>query len=99
MQKAARKALSQESADVVARRLSELAAFDNLGQITFRAPPLHFHPLREDGSGTYVIKLRGGDGIVFRPAGDFLSRDDGSPDLATVTEVEIEFIGNYHSDG
>lgn len=95
-EKEARKALSQHSADLVFRRLSELAAFDNLGQIPVRAPPLHFHRLREDASGRFVIKLHGGDGIVFRPVGEFASNDDGSPKLSTVTEIEIEFVGNYH---
>lgn len=96
LQKEARKALSQQSADLVVRRLNELSAFSNLGQIPMRSPPLHFHPLREDASGSFVIKLHGGDGIVFRPIGDFVSNEDGLPNLATVTEVEIEFVGNYH---
>lgn len=58
--KEALKALSQESADVLLRRLQDLAAFDHLGQIPLRQTPLHFHPLREDRSGEYVIKLKGG---------------------------------------
>lgn len=95
-QKDARKALSQQSADLVIRRLGELAAFGNLGQIQLLAPPLHLHPLREDASGAFVIKLHGGDGIVFRPDGDFSSNDDGSPNLSTVTQVTVEFVGNYH---
>jgi hypothetical protein len=95
-QKDARKALSHQSADLVTRRLTQLSAFENLGQIPFRSSPLHFHPLREDASGTFVIKLHAGDGIVFRPVGEFSSNEDGSPNLATVNRVEIEFVGNYH---
>lgn len=96
-EKQARKALERKSADLVTQRLTQLAAFENLGQIPYRATPLHFHPLREDCSGKYVVKLHGADGIVFCPAGEFSTLDDGSPDLSTVVAIEIEFIGNYHA--
>lgn len=96
--KEARKALPLESADRVIRRLTELAAFNNLGEIPFRAPPLHFHLLGQDAKGVYAIKLHGGDGILFRPSGEFKTLPDGSADLSTVTAVTIEFIGNYHAN-
>jgi len=96
--KEARKKLAQRSADLVIQRLGELAAFASLGHIPVRSPPLHFHPLREDDSGKFVVKLHGGDGTVFTATGDFVSLGDGSPDLSTVTQVEIQFVGNYHSD-
>ncbi|GDY11030.1 hypothetical protein LBMAG52_45180 [Planctomycetia bacterium] len=92
------KALSQESAEVLPRRLEDLEAFNNLGQIPIRQTPLHFHPLREDRSGEYVIKLKGGDGIVFRPTGDFETSEDGAPILASVTKIEVVLVGNYHSN-
>ena len=97
--KPALKTLSQESADVLPRRLEDLAAFDNLAQIPFRQPPLHFHPLRENWSGGFVIKLRGGDGVVFEPTGVFTKNEDGAPVLETVTEIEITFVGDYHKNG
>lgn len=96
-QRDARKALSQQSASLVVQRLTQLTAFKDLGQIPVKAPPLHFHPLREDRSGAFVIKLHAGDGIVFRPTGDFETCEDGSPKLSTVSEVEIAFVGNYHN--
>ena len=92
------KALSQESAEVLPRRLEDLEAFNNLGQIPIRQTPLHFHPLREDRSGESVIKLKGGDGIVFRPTGDFDKSEDGTPILASVTKIEVVSVGNYHSN-
>ena len=97
-QKEALKALPQESADVLSRRLEDLEAFNNLGEIPIRQTPLHFHPLREDRSGEYVIKLKGGDGIVFRPNGEFETSDDGTPILASVTKIEVVLVGNYHSN-
>lgn len=95
--KDALKALSQESADVLFRRLEDLAAFNSLAEIPIRQTPLHFHPLREDRSGEYVIKLKGGDGVVFRPVDDFEKDDDGAPILASVTKIEVILVGNYHS--
>lgn len=96
--KEARKALSRESADVLSRRLEDLAAFGDLSQVPFRHTPLHFHPLRENRSGEFVIKLRGGDGVVFSPAGAFRRQDDGTPVLASVAAIEIKSVGNYHSN-
>ena len=103
-QKEAMKALPNESATLVFKRLSQLAALDNLGQIECHAPPLHLHLLTKERKGQgnrpgeFVVKLHGGDGIVFRPAGKFLKLKDGTPDACTVTEIEITRIGNYHGD-
>jgi len=103
-QKEAIKALSKESASLVIQRLSQLAAFDNLGQIQCHAPPLHLHLLTKERrgqgnrSGEFVVKLHGGDGVVFRPTGDFAELEDGTPDINTVTEIEIILIGNYHGN-
>ena len=96
--KEALKALPQESAEVLPRRLEDLAAFKTLEEIPIRQTPLHFHPLREDRTGEYVIKLKGGDGVVFRPVGDFETNEDGAPILASVTKIEVVKVGNYHSN-
>jgi hypothetical protein len=103
-EKEAMKALSGESASLVFRRLSQLAAFDNLGQIQCHAPPLHLHLLTKERKGQgnrpgeFVIKLHGVNGIVFRPASKFVKLKDGTPDVSTVTEIEITLIGNYHGN-
>lgn len=98
-EKAARKALSQDSAARMFRKLQDFAAFNNLAEIPFRAPPLHFHPLTEDRSGEFAIKIHGLDRICFYPVGEFVTDEDGNIDLATVTQVEVNFIGNYHDYG
>ena len=101
-QKEAKQALSAQSAALVPRRLAQLAAFENLGQISPRSAPLHLHLLtkerkgQDNRHGEYVIKLHGGDGIVFRPVGEYSKLTDGTPIIDTVTQVEIVFIGNYH---
>ncbi|WP_197455971.1 hypothetical protein [Stieleria neptunia] len=98
-EKAARKALSQDAAARILRRLEDLAAFSSLAEIPFRAPPLDLHPLSEDRAGEFAIKIHRLDRICFRPAGDFTSDQTGNIDLSTVTEIEIVFVGNYHNYG
>ncbi|MFO0975420.1 MAG: hypothetical protein U0996_03435 [Planctomycetaceae bacterium] len=97
--KDARKELPAHSADRIFDRLSDLAAFSNLGEIPFRAPPLDFHPLTENRSGEFAIKIHELDRICFRPAGNFAVDDAGELILASVTEVVITFVGNYHTYG
>ncbi|MBL8811230.1 MAG: hypothetical protein JNM43_13725 [Planctomycetaceae bacterium] len=97
--KDAKKALSAHSADRLFDRLSDLAAFNNLGEIRFRAPPLDFHPLTENRSGEFAIKIHELDRICFRPTGNFARDAVGESVLATVTEVEITFVGDYHNYG
>ncbi|QDU98798.1 hypothetical protein [Lignipirellula cremea] len=102
-EKEAKKSLSSQSAALVPRRLAQLAAFEDLGQISPRSAPLHLHLLtkerkgKSDRQGEFVIKLHDGDGIVFRPTGEYKKLADGTPNMDTVTQVEIVFIGNYHS--
>ena len=97
--KDAKKALSAHSADRIFDRLSDLAAFNNLSEIPFRATPLDFHPLTASRSGEFAIKIHGLDRICFRPTGNFSLDEDGELILASVTEVEITFVGNYHTYG
>lgn len=78
------------------RRIGNLADFNNLGEIPFRAPPLDFHPLRENHAGMYAVKLSAKWRIIFRPIGEFEKKADGSPSLETVTQIEIHKIENYH---
>lgn len=98
-EKAARKALSQHSASRIVRKLEDLAAFNDLGEIPFRAPPLDFHPLTDNRSGEFAIKIHSLDRICFRPVGDFTSDEDGNIGLTSVKAVEIVFVGNYHDYG
>jgi hypothetical protein len=34
--------------------------------------------------------------VIFVPAGDFQKLDDGTPDLSTVTAIEIVAVKDYH---
>ena len=98
-EKAARKALPQESAARIFTRLEELAAFNNLDEIPFRAPPLDFHPLTENRAGEFAVKIHGLDRVCFYPVGEFTTDGEGDVDLASVTEVEVCYVGNYHNYG
>lgn len=94
--KEATKHLSGIKPELLFQRIGELAAFDDLGQIPFQVPPLHFHPLRENHAGQYGVTLHSLTRIVFEPAGDFERLDDGTPDKSTVTAITILSIGDYH---
>jgi len=83
--------------DLLFQRLSELAAFENLDEIPFQEPPLHFHPLREDMAGQFAVTLRALWRIVIEPAGNFESREDGTAREITVTEITVLSVGDYHS--
>jgi hypothetical protein len=80
-------------------RIQDLAAFNNLGEIPHRAPPLDFHALTGDRSGQYAVKIHRLDRICFYPVGEFTTDDDNNVVLASVAEVEITFVGNYHIYG
>lgn len=98
-EKDAKKALPEEAATQIFRRLADLEAFNNLSEIPFQAPPLRFHPLREDRTGQFGITIHGLQRVCFRPVGGFSTDEEGNVVLASVTCVEITFVGNYHSYG
>lgn len=93
--RAARKELPQDVASKLPQRLSELQAFSSLGAIP-AGGPLHFHALREDWAGHYAISINKKYRVIFRPHGTFTVHAEGMPDLATVTEVIIAAVEDYH---
>jgi plasmid maintenance system killer protein len=95
--KVARKALPQDVADLLLQRLFELSAFASLGDIPSGAP-LHFHPLKEDLAGHFAVSVGAKYRIVFVPDGDFELLEDETPDLATVTEIVVTYVGDYHGN-
>lgn len=96
-EKAARKFLPANITPIqLFRRLQELSAFPCMGEIPFRTTPLHFHPLRGNFAGKYAVTLHGLWRIVFEPYGEYCTSEDGTPDLATVTEILITSVENYH---
>jgi proteic killer suppression protein len=94
-QKSARKALPKEVAELLPQRLGQLAAFRCLKDVP-RGTPMHCHPLRENLKGQYAVRLDKKYRIVFRPAGEFELLPDETPDPATVVEIEITALEDYH---
>ncbi len=94
--KAAKKHLRGIDPKVLFQRISQLEAFNNLAQIPFQAPPLHFHPLTANRAGKWGVTIKRLMRIVLQPAGDFETLTDGTPDLSTVTEIEIVAVEDYH---
>ena len=94
-ERAARKHLPQEVAGLLPLRLSQLAAFRCLKDVPSGAPFV-FHSLRENWSGHYAVRIDVRYRIVFKPLGESDRLPDGTPDLGTVSQVEIVAVENYH---
>jgi plasmid maintenance system killer protein len=94
-QKCARKALPKDVAELLPRSLGFLAALRSLKDAP-RGTPLHFHPLRENWAGHFAVRIDKKYRIVFKPCGEFERLPDETPDLATVTEIEITAVEDYH---
>ncbi len=47
-------------------------------------------------AGKYAVTVKGLIRIVFQPAGEFKTLSDGTPDLSTVTEIEVVAVEDYH---
>ena len=91
----ATRTLGQACARKLRARLDDLAAAAHLGH----APrlPGRFHLLRGEWKGCYALDLQGGRRLVIRPAPNPVpTRADGTPDLAQITAVCVEYIGDYH---
>jgi plasmid maintenance system killer protein len=93
--RAARKHLPDKAAALLPQRLGELAAFASLAAIP-QGAPLHFHALSENWTGHFAISIDKKYRIIFRPSGDFQMLTEGMPDLATVTEVIVASVEDYH---
>ncbi|HBI45024.1 MAG TPA: hypothetical protein DDY78_19530 [Planctomycetales bacterium] len=91
----ARKNLPENVAKLLPQRLVEIAVFASLGAIPAGAP-WHFHALGENWTGCFSVWIDKKYRIIFRPAGAFAMAAEGMPDLATVTQITIESIGDYH---
>jgi toxin HigB-1 len=90
-----RKNLPQNVAKLLPQRLVGIAAFASLGAIPAGAP-WHFHALSGDWTGCLSVWIDKKYRIIFRPAGAFAMAAEGMPDLATVTQITIESIEDYH---
>ena len=100
----ATRTLGQACARKLRARLDDLAAAAHLGH----APrlPGRFHQIRGEWVSIvvrrelmlrYCVDLLCGSGLVIRPAPNPVpTRADGTPDLAQITAVCVEYIGDYH---
>jgi plasmid maintenance system killer protein len=83
-------------AKVIAVRLDDLRAADNLGIMSHL--PGRLHPLVGDLDGHLSLDLRGPERLILVPAHDPLPmKPDGGLDWARVTAVEIIGIGDPHA--
>jgi hypothetical protein len=90
----AKRQLPPAVASLLPLRLCQLAAFAHLSEIPDGTLPYrHQLPGRDGQNGCYAILIDMKYRIVFRPVGDFKSLPNGSPDLHTVTCIEIVAVG------
>lgn len=93
--KAARRAIGDEGAKKLRRRLDDLAAAADLS--VMETLPGRFHGLKGDHKDHFALDLHQGWRLVFRPepvpAPQLVA---GGPDLARVTSVVITRVEDYH---
>jgi len=86
----------QKGAARLAQRLMELAATENLAQIS-HLPPARCHELSGNRAGCFSVDLDHPFRLIFIPANDPVPcLVDGGVDLKRVTEVEIIEIVDTH---
>jgi len=91
--KAAQRALGTASARKLRARLADLRAAACVSHLVAGRP----HPLKGDRAGEFSVDLSGGDRLVFVPDHDPVpSKEDGSVDWDSVTNVRVVFVGDYH---
>lgn len=87
------KKLGADCARKLQARLTELEAASRVTDLVAGRP----HALKGDRKGQYALDLAGGLRLVFAPAQQPLpTKDDGSTDWSRVTNICIEFLGDYH---
>jgi len=83
-------------ADVIQRRLSQLAAATVLEDMR-NVVGANCHELHENLKGLLAVDLVHPDRLAFRPANDPIPRKpDGGLDWSLVTSIEVVAIGDYH---
>ncbi len=95
--KAMVKRWGNERAKKIARRLGELRAAPNLGEM--RNLPGRCHELTGDRSGQLSIDLEGPYRLFFEPVDDPPpARPDGGLDWEAVTVIRVVEVGDPHGD-
>lgn len=92
-QKKAQKKLGTNSARKLRARLGDLESVSRVSELVAGKP----HPLKGDRDGEFSLELAGGCRVTFSPDHEpYPRKSDGSIDWTRVTDVCIEFIGDYH---
>ena len=90
------KSFGSRCAHIILKRLSELSAATSLEE--FRClPQTHCEELKGNRKGQLSVRVEHPKRIVFVPSNDPTPRKpDGGLDWASVTEIEIKEIVDYH---
>ncbi|MCC5812011.1 MAG: killer suppression protein HigA [Ectothiorhodospiraceae bacterium] len=92
-QRIAQKELGKPGAKKLKSRLADLYAAANPTDL----PVGHPHPLRGDRLGQYAVNLHGGVRLCIEPKHNPPPlKQDGGIDWASVTDIVIVYIGDYH---
>lgn len=95
-QKALRAEHGTRMASVIAQRLLELEAADNL-EIMRSLPAARCHELGQNLKGLLAITLVHPDRLCFKPDHDPIPKKaDGGLDWSLVTKIVVVGIGDYH---
>jgi hypothetical protein len=90
----AKKQLPPTVAALLPLRLFQLAAFSHLSEVPDGTLPYrHRLPGRDGQDGLHAILIDMKYRLIFRPVGDFGFLPNGTPDLRTVTCIEIVAVG------
>jgi proteic killer suppression protein len=82
-------------ANVIGRRLDDLAAIQNLNEA--HALPGRFEALSSERKGQFSLRLTGNMRMILEPANEPIpTKEDGGIDLSKVTAICVTEIGDYH---
>jgi plasmid maintenance system killer protein len=82
-------------AKLLLQRMTQLAAFERLSDVPAQTPCFR-HRLTQNLAGHYSVRIDKKFRIVFIPTGEFETLPDNTPDLKTVTSIEITSVEDYH---
>ena len=84
-----------ERAKVIMKRMTQLVAAENMGQL--RGTPGRFHALKGNYAGMFTLDLDGPYRLFFRPSSDPVPLlEDGSVNLIMVTSITVIEVGDPH---
>jgi proteic killer suppression protein len=85
----------KETSKKIRIRMAVLRSSITLGDVPKKRPD-RCHGLKGNRIGQYAVDLNQPFRLVFKPAGTFTTRKDGSVDESTVTIIKILKVEDYH---